>query len=56
MIGISLDDIRNCREVVCTAFGESKAEAVLGAMRGELLNTLITDEKCAHRILELVNQ
>lgn len=56
MIGISLEDIRNCREVVCVAYGESKAEAILGAMRGGFLNTLVIDEKCAERILELIKE
>lgn len=52
MIGISLADIQRCPEVVCAACGESKAEAVLGALRGGLLNTLVLDERCAERILE----
>ena len=52
MIGISLADIQRCPEVVCAACGESKAEAVLGALRGGLLNTLVLDEQCAKRILE----
>lgn len=54
MIGISLDDIINCREVVCVAYGESKAEAILGAMRGRYLNTLVIDKKCAEKILGLI--
>lgn len=54
MIGVSLEDIRYCREVVCTAYGESKAEAVLGAVRAGLLNTLIIDEKCAEKIVEMI--
>lgn len=56
MIGVSLEDIRNCREVVCVAYGESKAEAIVGAMRGDLLNTLVIDEKCAQKILELTKE
>lgn len=56
MIGISLDDIRNCPEVVCVAYGESKAEAILGAMRGSLLNTLVIDEKCAEKILRIIKE
>lgn len=50
MIGISLDDIRKCREVICVACGEGKAEAILGALRGKFLNTLVIDERCAERI------
>lgn len=54
MIGVRLEDIRNCKEVVCIAHGESKAEAILGAVRAGLLNTLIVDEKCADKIMRLV--
>ena len=53
MIGSTLEDIRRCPEVVCAACGESKAEAVLGALRGGFLNTLVVDERCAGRILGL---
>lgn len=53
MIGADIEDIRACKEVVCIAYGESKAEAVLGAIRAGLLNTLIIDEKCAGKMLEL---
>lgn len=53
MIGVSLGDVKKCREVVCVASGESKAEAILGALNGRFLDTLITDERCAYRILEL---
>lgn len=56
MIGVSLHDIRTCREVVCVVYGEGKAEAILGAMRAGLLNTLIIDEKCAKKVLELTEK
>lgn len=52
-IGITLDDIKKCPEVICVACGESKADAILGALRGGFLNTLITDEKCASQIFAL---
>ena len=55
LIGITLDDIKKCREVICVAYGESKSDAILGALRGGFLNTLITDENCASRILSLAN-
>lgn len=54
MIGVSLEDIRICREVVCAAYGENKAEAILGALRGDFLNTLIIDEQCAWKVLSLL--
>lgn len=54
MIGVETDDLRNCRETICIAFGEEKAEAVLGAVRGEYISTLIMDEKCTEKILKLI--
>lgn len=56
MIGIHLTDIRQCRDVVCAVCGESKAEAVLGALRGGLINTLIIDENCAGRVLDMLEK
>lgn len=53
MIGVSLNNVRACQEVICVAYGEGKAEAILGAMRAGLLNTLIIDEKCAKKVLDL---
>lgn len=37
-------------------YGEGKAEAILGAMRAELLNTLIIDEKCTKKVLNLTEK
>lgn len=56
MIGINLTDIRKCEDVVCAVCGESKAEAILGALRGRFLDTLIVDEKCAGKVLELSDE
>lgn len=56
MIGISLDDIRRCKDVVCVICGEAKAEAVLGALRGGFIDTLMIDEKCAGRILTRIKE
>lgn len=53
MVGVSLDEIKRCKDVICVAFGERKAEAVLGALRGGFLNTLIIDEGCAKKIVEI---
>lgn len=51
MIGVEIDDIRSCADLICVAYGEAKAEALLGALRANLVNTLILDEKCAKKIL-----
>lgn len=53
MIGVGLDDIKNTENVICVAGLEMKAEAILGAVRGGYINTLITDENAAKKILEL---
>ena len=44
MIGLGIEDIKNT---------EMKAEAILGAVRGGYINTLITDEEAAKAVLAL---
>lgn len=53
MIGIGVEDLRNCNETICVAAGEGKAEAVLGALRGNYIRTLIIDDKCAEKIISV---
>ncbi|MGN0417462.1 sugar-binding transcriptional regulator [Anaerostipes faecalis] len=53
MIGLGLEDIKRVENVVCVAGLEMKSEAILGAMRGGYIDTLITDEACAQKILEI---
>lgn len=53
MIGIDLADIQRCKEVVCVAYGEGKAEAVMGAVRGGWVDNLIIDESCAQLLFTL---
>lgn len=55
MIGLEKEDIKECKETICVAVGEKKSEAVLGAIRGGYISTLITDEKCADKILKFAN-
>jgi len=52
MVGIGVEDLRKCPETICVAYGEGKAEAVLGALQGRFINTLIIDDKCAAKIIE----
>lgn len=54
MIGLAKADIKNCKETICVAYGAGKAEAVLGAINGRYISTLITDEECANRILDIL--
>ena len=52
MIGIGYDDLERCKNVVCVAYGEAKAAAVAGALRGGFINTLIIDSACGEKLLE----
>lgn len=54
MIGVSTDDLKKCKETICIAFGEKKAEAVLGAVRGNYIGTLIIDDKCAEKVFQYI--
>ena len=53
MIGLGIEDIKNTESVICVAGLEMKAEAILGAVRGGYINTLITDEEAAKAVLAL---
>ncbi len=52
VIGISLDQLRKVRRVVGVAGGPEKVTVLRGALRGELINVLITDHVTANRLLE----
>ncbi len=55
VIGISLDNLRNINRVVGIAGGVEKYNAILGAIRGGLINSLVTDVKTAKKLLEQVD-
>jgi len=50
VIGIDLDTLRACRRVVGVAGGAQKVQAILGALRGGLLDVLITDQRTAEAL------
>lgn len=52
VIGITLDELRTVERVIGVAGGPLKDDVVLGALRGHLINVLITDAGLATRILE----
>ncbi len=52
VIGISLDELRSINRVVGVAGGEEKLFAILGAIHGGLINTLITDKYTAQKLLD----
>lgn len=53
VLGIELHQLRRARRVVGVAAGAAKSEAILGAVRGKHVNTLIVDEAAAKRMLSL---
>jgi deoxyribonucleoside regulator len=55
LISIELDDLKKIPRRIGVAGGTTKATAILGAVRGGFINTLITDETAAQQILKLVD-
>jgi len=51
LMGLSLEELRHIRKVICLAGGTPKVPSILGALRGGYVNVLITDEDTAHAIL-----
>ncbi len=52
-VHISLDDMRNIRQLIGVAGGLIKAKSIYGALSGRLINVLITDEAAAQEVLRL---
>jgi DNA-binding transcriptional regulator LsrR (DeoR family) len=50
VIGIDLDELRACRRVVGVAGGGQKVQAILAALRGGLIDVLITDQHAAEAL------
>ena len=51
VIGINLDQLKSVPEVIAIAGGAEKVRAVLGALRGGYIKTLITDSTTARAVL-----
>lgn len=56
VIGLQPEDLRAIPLVVGIAAGEEKVLPVHGALRGQYLKTLITDEATAQRVLEIASE
>ena len=52
VVGLSLEDFRHIPHVVGIAGGAAKVDAIRGALKGRLVNVLITDHVTAERLLE----
>jgi deoxyribonucleoside regulator len=53
IVGIELDDLRQSQIAVGVAGGPDKAAPLLGALRGKLINVLVSDEQTFHSLLAL---
>lgn len=53
VIGISCEDLKNIKEVVGVAYGESKVSAIQAILNGGYLDVLITDDQTAESLLHL---
>jgi len=56
IIGISENELRNVNKVVCVAAGDHKVLSILGALRTNIIDILVTDENTASRILEIAGE
>jgi deoxyribonucleoside regulator len=53
IIGAGLGPLHTAPQVIAVASGEEKARAILGVLRGKHVNTLITDDVTALKVLSL---
>lgn len=51
VIGMSFDILKNIETVVGIAGGKEKFEPILGALKGELIDVLITDQQTAEKLI-----
>ncbi len=51
-IGLSLEELKTIQHKICIVVGLQKKSAVLGALRGGLINVLVTDESTAASLLD----
>ncbi len=52
VIGVTLEQLRRCRRTIAVAGGPTKYDAILGAVRGGWINSLVTDVRTAEHLLE----
>lgn len=51
--GMGLGDLKNIKNKIAVSCGANKAEAINAAIKGGLINILITDQKCAKELLKI---
>jgi deoxyribonucleoside regulator len=53
IVGVELEDLRSARVAIGVAGGPDKVAPLLGALRGRLINVLVSDEQTIHSLLAL---
>lgn len=53
IIGLNLNELKKINHKVAIAFGLKKVNAIFGALQGQLLDVLITDDKTASALLRI---
>lgn len=56
VVGIDIESLKEIKCVIGVAGGVLKAPAILGALRGEIVDILVTDEEAAREVLRLDEQ
>lgn len=52
----SKENLKNAKQTIAIACGEDKTEAIIGALRTQIVDTLITDEYTAKRIVSFLKE
>lgn len=52
----SKENLKNAKQTIAVASGRDKTEAIVGALRTQIIDTLITDEYTAKRILSFLDK
>lgn len=56
VLGVELEQLKHVPRVIAVAGGPEKAPAIIGAVRGKYISSLITDESAARAVLTLLEQ
>jgi deoxyribonucleoside regulator len=56
IVGVGVESLKKVPVVIAVASGIEKARAILGALNGKLINTLITDDCAAEKVLEMAQK
>lgn len=51
-----IDDLKNAKQTIAVACGKDKAEAIVGALHTQMIDTLIIDEYTAKNILSILDK